>query len=249
MDDLGGRMAPQTPILAGPMASTPPALARVLVVDDDPRILSMMRRVLEADGYAVSVALDGEAALDHVRADAFDLLILDVMMPGRDGFDVCRAVRRESGVPILMLTARDEATDKITGLDSGADDYLVKPFALDELLARVRALLRRRESREQRVLRFADLALDLSSRIATRSDQAIELTTREFELLAYFLRHPREVLSQEQILDRVWEGQYDTESNVLHVYVGYLRSKLEAGGRPRLIYTVRGVGYVLREPG
>src|SRR5919202_939206 len=148
---------------------------------------------------------------------------------------------------MLSRALRAEGYEVRTANDGG-EDYLVKPFALDELLARVRALLRRRETREDRVLRFADLELDLPSRIATRGEQGIELTTREFELLAYFMRHPREVLAQDQILDRVWDGQYDAESNVLHVYVGYLRSKLEAGGHPRLIYTVRGLGYVLREP-
>ncbi len=246
MDDLGGHMAPQTPILAGPMASTPPALARVLVVDDDPRILSMMRRVLEADGYAVSVALDGEAALDHVRADAFDLLILDVMMPGRDGFDVCRAVRRESGVPILMLTARDEATDKITGLDSGADDYVVKPFHPDELTARVRALLRRVRPRQFDVLRFQDVELVPAAREATRGGDPLELTAREFDLLELFLRHPRQVLSRERILHEVWGFEYLGDSNLVDVRIKYLRDKLEAGGRSRLVQTVRGAGYALR---
>ncbi len=208
----------------------------------------MLRRALRAEGYEVRIANDGSEGLARVRERQPDLVVLDLLMPGIDGLAVCRRLREESDLPILILTAKDETQDRVRGLDSGADDYLVKPFALDELLARVRALLRRRENREQRVLHFADLALDLTSRIATRGDQRIELTTREFELLAYFMRHPREVLTQEQILDRVWEGQYDTESNVLHVYVGYLRNKLEAGGRPRLIHTVRGVGYVLREP-
>ncbi|MDQ3808784.1 MAG: response regulator transcription factor [Chloroflexota bacterium] len=228
------------------MASTPPALARVLVVDDDPRILSMMRRVLEADGYAVSVALDGEAALDHVRADAFDLLILDVMMPGRDGFDVCRAVRRESGVPILMLTARDEATDKITGLDSGADDYVVKPFHPDELTARVRALLRRVRPRQFDVLRFQDVELVPAAREATRGGDPLELTAREFDLLELFLRHPRQVLSRERILHEVWGFEYLGDSNLVDVRIKYLRDKLEAGGRSRLVQTVRGAGYALR---
>lgn len=227
------------------MSSRP---ADILVVDDDRRITSMLRRALRAEGYEVRIANDGSEGLARVRERQPDLVVLDLLMPGIDGLAVCRRLREESDLPILILTAKDETQDRVRGLDSGADDYLVKPFALDELLARVRALLRRRESREQRVLHFADLALDLTSRIATRGDQRIELTTREFELLAYFMRHPREVLTQEQILDRVWEGQYDTESNVLHVYVGYLRNKLEAGGRPRLIHTVRGVGYVLREP-
>jgi two-component system response regulator MprA len=218
--------------------------ADVLVVDDDPKITSLLRRALRAEGYAVRTAQDGAEALARAREREPDLVVLDWLMPGIDGLEVCRRLRETSDVPILMLTARDETADRVRGLDSGADDYLVKPFALDELLARVRALLRRREQR--RVLRYADLVLDLTSRTATRGERTIELTTREFELLRYFLQHPEEVLSQEQILQRVWEGQFDNESNVLHVYVGYLRNKLEAGGELRLIHTVRGVGYVLR---
>jgi two-component system response regulator MprA len=218
----------------------------VLVVDDDPKITSLLRRALRAEGYEVRTAHGGAEALARVREREPDLVVLDWLMPGIDGLEVCRRLRETSDVPILMLTARDETADRVRGLDSGADDYLVKPFALDELLARVRALLRRREQRERRVLRYADLALDLTSRTATRGERPIELTTREFELLRYFLQHPEEVLAQEQILRRVWEGQFDNESNVLHVYVGYLRNKLEAGGEPRLIHTVRGVGYVLR---
>ena len=221
--------------------------ADLLVVDDDPRITSMLRRALSAEGYAVRTANDGGEGLTRVREREPDLVVLDLLMPGVDGLEVCRRLRELSDVPILILTAKDETEDRVRGLDSGADDYLVKPFALDELLARVRALLRRRETREQRVQRFVDLALDLTSRVATRGELTIELTTREFELLVCFMRHPREVLSQDQILDRVWEGQFDAESNVLHVYVGYLRSKLEAGGEPRLIHTVRSVGYVMRE--
>jgi two-component system response regulator MprA len=221
--------------------------ADLLVVDDDPKITNMLRRALRAEGYEVRTANDGSEGLARVRERQPDLVVLDILMPGLDGLTVCRRLREESDVPILILTAKDETADRVQGLDSGADDYLVKPFALDELLARIRALLRRRELREPRVLRFSDLALDLTSRIATRGERTIELTTREFELLAYFMRHPREVLTQEQILERVWAGQFDAESNVLHVYIGYLRSKLEAGGEPRLIHTVRGVGYVLRE--
>jgi two-component system response regulator MprA len=219
-----------------------------LVVDDDPRITSLLRRALRAEGYEVRTANDGSEGLARARERTPDLVVLDLLMPGIDGLDVCRRLREESDVPILILTAKDETGDRVRGLDSGADDYLVKPFALDELLARVRALLRRREARDQRVLRFGDLALDLTSRVATRGERTVELTTREYELLAYFLRHPTEVLSQDRLLDRVWEGQFDAESNVLHVYIGYLRTKLEAGGEPRLIQTVRGVGYALREP-
>src|SRR5579884_2388899 len=177
------------------MAVTPPATARILVVDDDPRILSMMRRVLEVDGYQVQSAIDGETALDLLRRDAPDLLILDVMMPGRDGFEVCRCVRRESVLPILMLTARDEASSKVTGLDCGADDYVVKPFNPDELLARVRALLRRVQPRQVEMLAYQDIELVPTAREARRADETLELTAREFELLELFLRHPRQVLS------------------------------------------------------
>jgi two-component system response regulator MprA len=219
----------------------------LLVVDDDPKITSLLRRALSAEGYEVRTAANGSEGLARVRERQPDLVVLDLLMPGIDGLEVCLRLREESDVPILILTAMDETQHRVQGLDSGADDYLVKPFELEELLARVRALLRRREGREQRVLRFADLALDLTSRVASRGERSVELTTKEFELLAYFLRHPREVLSQDQVLDRIWPGQFENESNVLHVYVGYLRKKLESGGEPRLIQTVRGVGYVLRE--
>jgi two-component system response regulator MprA len=206
----------------------------------------MMRRVLQLDGYAVSVAPEGGQALEIIRTDATDLVILDVMLPGRDGFEVCRTIRRESGVPILMLTAKDEASDKVTGLDCGADDYVVKPFNPDELLARVRALLRRMQPRQLEVLRFQDVELVPSAREATRSGDPLELTAREFELLELFLRHPRQVLSREQILQDVWGFDYLGDSNLVDVRIKYLRDKLESGGRPRLIQTVRGAGYALR---
>jgi two-component system response regulator MprA len=222
------------------------ATASVLVVDDDPRMLSMMRRVLEVDGYAVTVAPDGSEALDVLRSQAVDLLILDVMMPGLDGFEVCRIVRRESGIPILMLTARDEATDKVTGLDCGADDYVVKPFNPDELTARVRALLRRLQPRQVEVLRFQDVEVVPSAREAARAGEALELTAREFDLLELFLRHPRQVLTREQILQEVWGFDYLGDSNLVDVRIKYLRDKLEAGGRARVIQTVRGAGYALR---
>jgi two-component system response regulator MprA len=218
----------------------------ILVVDDDPHMLSMMRRILEVDGYGVTIAADGDSALEILRRAAVDLLILDVMMPGRDGFEVCRAVRRESAVPILMLTARDEAIDKVTGLDVGADDYVVKPFNPDELLARVRALLRRLQPRQIEILRFQDVELVPSAREARRGGDALELTAREFELLELFLRHPRQVLSREQILQDVWGFDYLGDSNLVDVRVKYLRDKLELGGRPRVIQTVRGAGYALR---
>ena len=218
----------------------------MLVVDDDPRMLSMMRRVLEVDGYNVATADGGDAALEIVRAQPVDLLILDVMMPGADGFEVCRTVRRESGVPILMLTARDESVDKITGLDCGADDYVVKPFNPDELMARVRALLRRVQPRQIEVLRFQDVEMVPSAREARRDGDLLELTAREYELLELFLRHPRQVLSREQILQDVWGFDYLGDSNLVDVRIKYLRDKLEFGGRARLIQTVRGAGYALR---
>jgi two-component system response regulator MprA len=221
--------------------------ARVLVVDDEPLMLSMMRRVLEAEGYGVAVAAEGYAALDILRSEAIDLVILDVMMPNIDGFDVCRLARRESLVPILMLTARDAGADKVTGLDVGADDYVVKPFDADELLARVRALLRRAQPRQVEVLRFQDVELVPTEREARRGGELLELTAREYELLELFLRHPRQVLSRERILQEVWGFDYLGDSNLVDVRIKYLRDKLELGGRPRLIQTVRGAGYALRQ--
>ncbi len=228
------------------MTLAPAHTAHVLVVDDDPRMLSMMRRVLEADGYHVVTAPEGESALEIVRRGHINLIILDVMMPGLDGFEVCRTVRRESVVPILMLTARDEAVDKVGGLDCGADDYVVKPFDTDELMARVRALLRRMQPRQLEVLRFHDIEVVPSEREARRDGEQLELTAREYELLELFLRHPRQVLSREQILQDVWGFDYLGDSNLVDVRIKYLRDKLEAGGRPRLIQTVRGAGYALR---
>ena len=228
------------------MTLAPAQTAHVLVVDDDPRMLSMMRRVLEADGYHVVTAAEGESALDIVRRGQVNLIILDVMMSGLDGFEVCRTVRRESVVPILMLTARDEAVDKVSGLDCGADDYVVKPFDTDELMARVRALLRRMQPRQLEVLRFHDIEVVPSEREARRDGEQLDLTAREYELLELFLRHPRQVLSREQILQDVWGFDYLGDSNLVDVRIKYLRDKLEAGGRPRLIQTVRGAGYTLR---
>ena len=224
----------------------PAQTAQVLVVDDDPRMLSMMRRVLESDGYGVLAAADGETALDIVRREPVDLIILDVMMPRLDGFEVCRTVRRESVVPILMLTARDEAADKVTGLDCGADDYVVKPFAADELMARVRALLRRAQPRQVEVLRFQDIEVVPTEREARRNGELLDLTPREYDLLELFLRHPRQVLSRERILQDVWGFDYLGDSNLVDVRIKYLRDKLESGSRPRLIQTIRGAGYALR---
>src|SRR3979409_2261669 len=202
---------------------------KVLVVDDDPRMLSMMRRVLEVDGYSVATADGGDAALDIVRAESVDLLILDVMMPGADGFEICRTVRRESGVPILMLTARDEAVDKVTGLDCGADDYVVKPFNPDELMARVRALLRRVQPRQVEGLRFQDVEGGPAEREARRNRDLRALRAREYELLELFLRHPRQVLTREQILQEVWGFDYLGDSNLVDGRINDLRDQHQLG--------------------
>jgi len=195
----------------------------------------------------VQVAPDGPDALRLARDRMPDLVVLDRMMPGLDGVEVCRRLRAVSSVPILMLTARDTIPDRVDGLDAGADDYLVKPFALDELLARVRALLRRHDPDEQELLRFADVVMDTAGRQVRRGDRPVELTQLQFDLLERFLRHPRIVLDRDRLLEVVWGLDPDSASNVVDVYVGYLRTRLEAGGEPRLLHTVRGIGYVLRE--
>lgn len=221
---------------------------RILVIDDDPSITAALRRTLVFEGYTVEIAQDGEEGLRKVRDWTPDLVVLDVLMPGLDGFEVCQRLRAADDTPVLMLTARDEVADRVRGLDAGADDYLVKPFAPDELLARIRAMLRRREPREQpNQPRFADLQIDSRSHQAFRAGRELRLSAKEFDLLAYFARHPRQVLTREQLLDAVWGYTFDGESNVLDVYVGYLRQKLEADGGPRILHTVRGIGYVLRE--
>ena len=219
----------------------------VLVVDDDPRIAAALRRALIYQGYQVDVAADGQLALIRARARVPDLAILDITMPGVDGIEVCRRLRAEGDLPILMLTARDGTADRVRGLDSGADDYLVKPFAHEELLARVRALLRRTAPRARRTLRFADVLMDLGAREVRRGDRVVPLTAKEFDLLHHFLRNPGQVLRREQLLDAVWGFDFEAASNVVDVYVGYLRQKLEAGDRPRLLHTVPGVGYLLRQ--
>jgi two-component system response regulator MprA len=219
----------------------------ILVVDDDPQILDFVKRGLAYEGYTVETASDGLEALGKAEAKAPDLVLLDVMMPEIDGIEVARRLRQSSDVPILMLTAKGTVADRVAGLDSGADDYLVKPFAFDELLARMRALLRRRQPAEGEVLRFADVVLDTGARQVTRGQHIVELTTQEFDLLELLMRHPRQVLKRDQIYEKVWGYDFGGESNVLEVYIRYLRSKLEVNGEPRLIRTVRGVGYVLRE--
>lgn len=220
---------------------------RILVVDDDPEIVSFVKRGLAYEGYKVDTAADGFEALAKARESEPDLVVLDVMMPEIDGIEVSKRLREGSDVPILMLTAKGTISDKVAGFESGADDYLVKPFAFDELLARVRALLRRRQPGEGELLRFSDLSLNTMTRETKRSNEAIELTAQEFDLLELFLRHPRQVLKRDLIYERVWGYNFEGESNVIEVYVRYLRSKLEAGGKPRLIHTIRGVGYVLKE--
>ena len=220
---------------------------RILVVDDDPQISGLLKRGLAFEGYAVETAADGMEALAKARENEPDLVILDILMPGMDGFEVARRLRLGSQVPILMLTARGMVADKVTGLNAGADDYLVKPFDFDELLARVKALLRRSQPEQEEVLRFADISLNPTTRQVDRSGTPVELTAKEFDLLEFFLRHPRQVLRREQIYERVWGFDFEGESNVIEVYMRYLRIKLEAGGRPRIIHTVRSVGYVLRD--
>jgi two-component system response regulator MprA len=220
---------------------------RILVVDDDPKIRTVVRRGLAYEGYRVVEAGSGEEGLEKAREHLPALVVLDVMLPGIDGLEVTRRLRAAGDeVAILMLTARDEVTDRVDGLDSGADDYLVKPFSFEELLARVHALLRRRTTVAGEVLRFADLELDIDAREARRAGRTIALTTTEFNLLLLFMRHPRKVLTRDLIMEHVWSYDFEGESNVLEVYVRYLRSKIEADGESRLIHTVRGAGYVLK---
>jgi two-component system response regulator MprA len=225
--------------------------ASVLVVDDDPQLREALTRALQLDGYSVTTASNGAQALDSVSQRRPDLMVLDVMMPYVGGLDVCRTLRdRRDRLPILVLTARDEVGDRVAGLDAGADDYLTKPFALDELRARIRALLRRTTpdgDDESAPLRYADLNLDPVSRQVRRGDRAIDLTRTEFALLELFLRNPGRALARDVIMDRVWGWESEPTSNSLEVFIGYLRRKTEAGGESRLIHTVRGVGYVLRE--
>ena len=221
---------------------------RVLVVDDEPPVRDALERALSLEGYTVDLAEDGAQALKKVTTEEPDVVVLDVLMPGVDGLETCRRLRAEGhALPVLMLTARDAISDRVDGLDAGADDYLVKPFALEELLARLRALVRRASPEETDVLRFSDLVLDLGAYEARRGERVIDLTRTEFLLLELFMRNPKQVLTRSIIFDRVWGYDFGPSSNSLEVYVGYLRRKTEAGGEPRLIHTMRGVGYVLRE--
>ena len=221
---------------------------QILVVDDDSAVREALERALSLEGFEVELAADGAEALAAVWRHQPDAIVLDVLMPGVYGLDVCRLLRRaQSRVPILMLTVRDDLGDLVDGLDSGADDYLGKPFELEELLARVRALLRRAAPGSSETLRFADLTLDLGSLEAQRGKRTFRLSVTEANVLEFFLRNPRQVLSRGLVFERVWGSHLGTESNTLDVYVGYLRRKTEAGGESRLIHTVRGAGYVLRE--
>ena len=222
---------------------------KILVVDDERAVRESLRRALELEGYEIELAEDGSQALERLEAEPEpDAMVLDILMPGVDGLEVSRTLRRMgSKLPILMLTARTQVEDRVEGLDAGADDYLTKPFALEELLARVRALLRRTGDGDGAALRFADLELDPGTREVTRSGERIELTRTEFSLLELFLLNPRQVLTRSLIFERVWGYDFGFASNSLDVYIGYLRRKTESGGKPRLIHTVRGVGYALRE--
>ncbi len=222
--------------------------ARILVVDDDEQIAAAVRRALAYEGYTVTVAHDGPSALESARTKLPDLVVLDVMLPGIDGIEVCRRLRAAGDdVAVLMLTARTEVPDRVEGLDAGADDYLTKPFAYEELLARVRTLLRRRDTTANETLRYGDLHMEVDAMEVLHDGRVVELTTLEFRLLEYFLRNARLVLSRAKILEAVWGLDTETTSNVVDVYVRYLRRKLESDGGSRLIHTVRGAGYVLRE--
>ncbi len=218
-------------------------LATLLVVDDDERILATLARNLTLEGYSVVTATSGAQALGLLQD--IDLIVLDINLPGVDGLEVCRRIRYSSEVPILMLTARDQIGDRVEGLDAGADDYLVKPFAVEELIARIRALLRRK-SGDADIIRFEDLVIDSERRVVTRAGRELELTVREYDLLKFFALHAQKVLTRSIIMNEVWGYDVDVGSNTLEVYVGYLRRKLEAGDESRLLHTVRGIGYVMR---
>ena len=220
----------------------------ILVIEDDPQIADLLRRGLIYEGYSVEVVGDGLVALTAARDRPPNLVLLDLMLPGMDGLTVCKRLRAANDVPILILTARDAVPDRVKGLDAGADDYVVKPFNFDELLARIRAHLRRRApASEQDELRFADLTLNPNTHEVFRGGHKVELTAREFEVLLLFMQHPRQVITRDLLYERIWGYDFGGESNIIEVYVRYLRSKLEEGGAARLIQTVRGVGYALRE--
>ena len=218
----------------------------ILVVEDEQRIADFLRRGLTFEGFRVSVAGDGPAGLATARDDPPDLVLLDWMLPGLDGLEVCKRLRAASTVPIIMLTAKEAVPDRVAGLNAGADDYVIKPFAFDELMARIRAQLRRTQPHAE-ILHVVDLTMDTSTREVKRGERKLELTSKEYDLLELFMRHPRQVLTRDMIYDRIWNYDFGGESNIIEVYVRYLRQKMEAGGEPRLLQTVRGVGYALRE--
>ena len=219
---------------------------RVLLVDDDLQILPLLKRGLAYEGFEVHTAVDGESGLAAAKQFEPHIVLLDIAMPGLDGFEVCRRLRLQDDIAIIMLTARDEVTDKVSALDLGADDYVPKPFAFDELVARIRAVLRRHKAGGEPLV-YADLELDQATREVRRAGHRIELTTQEYNLLLFFMRHPRQVLGREQILGRIWGHNTELDTHVLEVYIGHLRQKLEAYGDARLIQTIRGYGYALRE--
>ncbi len=220
----------------------------IVVVEDEEKLARFIEMELKYEGYEVSVAIDGLTGLTQIRSTEPDLVILDWMMPGMTGLEVCRRLRQTGAkMPVILLTAKDDVSDRVAGLDAGADDYLVKPFSIEELLARIRAHLRRTQDTEQEVLRFDDLMLNRQTREVTRGDRAIELTAKEFDLLEYLLSYPRQVITRDRILEEVWGYDFMGDSNIIEVYIRYLRLKLEAENEKRLIQTVRGVGYVLRE--
>lgn len=223
-------------------------MQRILIIEDEAEIAGYLRRGLTFEGFTVEIAADGPAGLAAARENPPDLVVLDLMLPGLDGLEVARRLRAVSEVPIIILTARDAIPDRVAGLESGADDYLVKPFAFEELLARIRVRLRRNQSAQQTdVLRYANLTMDTAARDVRIGERRVDLTAKEYELLELFMRHPQQVMTREVIYDRVWGYDFGGESNIIEVYVRYLRQKLEASGEPRLIQTVRGVGYILRE--
>ncbi len=222
---------------------------RILIVEDERKLAGVVKRGLEEQGFAVDVAYDGEQGLCLAEYEPYDLIVLDVMLPKIDGYSVCRALRaKQRNMPVLMLTARDTVDDRVAGLDSGADDYLIKPFAFRELLARVRALLRRDGYSKDPVLRVADIELDTVTHEVRRSGALVELTSKEYTVLEYFLRNPNRVLTRTQIAEHVWDYDFVAMSNIVDVYVGYLRRKLNDDHDPRLLYTIRGAGYQLRVP-
>lgn len=222
--------------------------AHILVVEDEPQVAQFIELELRYEGYQVTIAHDGISGLAAARELELDLILLDWMLPGLSGPEICRRLRDTGDkVPIVLLTAKDEVRDRVAGLDAGADDYLVKPFSIEELLARVRARLRRIEEEEKEHLEFADLTLNRKTREVYRGDRRVELTAKEFDLLEFLISHPRQVLNREQILERVWSYDFIGDSNIIEVYIRYLRTKMEAEGEKRLIQTMRGVGYVLRE--